>query len=196
MAHSRTIWTLWLLLVLEKERCVGDLAMQMGTLMRMVTPVMKAVQDQNQTVTENLQMIGTLSTMVDAQRSRFDQFWGRVETARAALRVGQAALEVNGAAAPGQWQCVVPAGDTVRCVPKVFFFKAIDTLSQQLRGRGGGDDHVLASAEVALTTGDESAVGMCAELCGLEKDAYSFISACWLTWLGPMRQALRPPVTT
>ena len=150
--------------------------MQMGTfhffclhlglhLMYMVTPVMKAAQGQKQTVTENLQMIGTLSTIVDAQCSRFDQFWERVETARAALRVGEPRL---------RWKSTVPRRldidsaayqpETPRDAHRKVFSEAIDTLSQQFRGRGGGDDHVLASAEAALTTGEESAVGMCAEL--------------------------------
>ena len=54
--------------------------------------------------------------------------------------------------------------ETPRDAHRKVFSEAIDTLSQQFRGRGGGDDHVLGSAEAPLTTGDESAVGMCAEL--------------------------------
>ncbi|KAF0288603.1 Zinc finger MYM-type protein 1 [Amphibalanus amphitrite] len=161
----------------------SGLAQQMGTfdfffclhlglhLMRMVTPVMKAVQGQKQTVAENLQMIRTLGTLVDAQRPRFDQFWERVQTARAGLKVGEPKLRRK-STVPRRLDSGGEAyqPENPRDAYRKVFYEAIDMLSQQLRGRSGGDDHVLASAEAALTTGDESAVGECAELYGLDQD--------------------------
>ena len=115
-------------------------------------------------------MISTLGTMVDAQRDRFPEFWDRVEKARSGLRVGEPKLrriskvprKLDDGSAPYQ-------PETPRDAYRKLFYEAIDMMSQQLRGRGGGDGHVLASIEAALTTRGETAVRLCAELYGLNR---------------------------
>ena len=143
-------------------------------LLRMTTPVMRAVQGEKQTVSANLSLLAGLSEALTGQRGRHDTFWARTVSQAAKLEVDEPRLKRQMRPPRRLDSGGEPAHPkTPEEAFKRLFIEAIDHLQRSITCRcqeaDKSDDRVLAAGEKALLTGEDEAVSTTARFYGLNE---------------------------
>ncbi|KAF0304867.1 Zinc finger MYM-type protein 1 [Amphibalanus amphitrite] len=137
--------------------------------LKITTPVMRSVQGQTQSVSENMSLMDGLKTAVAGQRDRFDEFWAAtvhrakelgVDDPRS-IRQSRPPRRLDDGAPPAH-----PA--TPRDAYRRVYYETLDRLLASIESRyAHGDQQLLVEAERALLTGDAADIARAAVSFGL-----------------------------
>lgn len=143
-------------------------------LLRMATPVMRAVQGARQTVSRNLEMLTGLSEALAGQRGKHDVFWTRTVAQAEQLHVEEPKLKRQ-VRPPRRLDsgCEPAHPSTPEERYKRLYIEAVDQVDRAISCRYSegtkSDDRVLATGERALLKGEEDAIQATADFYGLSQ---------------------------